>query len=71
MNYNQSKNTRANRNVTITPHGGAPFYKFNLKMPIELSAYIEEEAWRLRLSRTELINKIVTDYAMKHPHDFN
>ena len=71
MSYNHSRNTRINKDVTMTPHGEAPFYKINLKMPVELSAYIEEEAWRLRLSRTELINRIVADYAAKHPHDFN
>jgi len=71
MKYNHSRNTRINKDVAVTPHEGAPVYRFNLKMPVELSAYIEEEAWRLRLSRTELINRIVADYAAKHPHDFN
>ena len=54
---------------TVTPRSGAPYYKINLKMPLELSAYIEEEAWRQRLTRTELINRILKSYMEEHPHE--
>lgn len=54
---------------TVTPRSGAPYYKINLKMPLELSAYIKEEAWRQRLTRTELINRILKSYMEEHPHE--
>ena len=54
---------------TVTPRSGAPYYKINLKMPVELSAYIEEEAWRQRLTRTELMNRILKSYMEEHPHE--
>ena len=54
---------------TVTPRSGKPYYKINLKMPLEMSAYIEEEAWRQRLTRTELINRILKSYMEENPHE--
>lgn len=56
-------------NEAATPKGGAPYYRFNLKLSPELGGYLEEESWRLRLSRTELINRILKAYKEEHPHE--
>ena len=51
-----------------TPTHGAPFYRLNLKLSPELDGYLRDEAWVRRMSRTELVNKILLAYAKENPH---
>ena len=51
-----------------TPTHGAPFYRLNLKLSPELDGYLRDEAWVRRMSRTELVNQILTAYAKENPH---
>lgn len=55
-------------NGNATPSHGAPFYRVNLKLSPELDGYLRDEAWIRRMSRTELINRILKAYAEEHPH---
>lgn len=51
-----------------TPTHGAPYYRLNLKLSPELDGYLRDEAWVRRMSRTELVNQILTAYAKENPH---
>ena len=52
----------------VTPVKGAPYYRLNLKLSPELDGYLRDEAWVRRMSRTELVNKILLAYAKENPH---
>lgn len=52
----------------ITPRHGADDVRFNLKISSEAMAYLAEEAHRLRISKTEFINRMIFVYAKKYPH---
>ena len=38
------------------------FYRINLKLPAELGEFIDDEHWRLRLSRNDVIKCIIEGY---------
>ena len=54
--------------LPATPRRNTPHYRFNLKLSAELNAYLEAEAYRLGMSRTELVNRILLAYAKENPH---
>ena len=43
------------------------FYRFSLKLPIECKDYLQEMAWRNRISITEYMTRIVTADMEAHP----
>lgn len=43
------------------------FYRFNLKMPLECKDYLQEMAWRNRISITEYLTRIVLADKDAHP----
>ena len=52
------------------PAAAAPaqeYYRFSLKMPIECRDYLQEMAWRNRITITELITRIIREDMEKHP----
>ena len=51
-----------------TPKRSQPYARMNLKISLELAGYLQEEATRQGMSRTEFINKLLLIYAKEHPH---
>lgn len=44
-------------------------YRFNLKLPGSMKQYLADEAWRRRISITDLLASIIEEYKAAHPHE--
>lgn len=42
-------------------------YRLNLKLSGDLKQYLSDEAWRERISITQLVNKALEEYKTQHP----
>ena len=56
------KDTRDTKNVK-------DIYRLNLKLSGDLKEYLSEEAWRQRISITQLVNNVLETYKSDHPHE--
>lgn len=44
-------------------------YRLNLKLSGDLKDYLADEAWRQRISITQLVNDVLEAYKADHPHE--
>ena len=54
-----SKDSKAARDI----------YRLNLKLSGDLKEYLSDEAWRQRISITQLVNNVLEAYKSDHPHE--
>ena len=54
-----SKDSKAARDI----------YRLNLKLSGDLKEYLSDEAWRQRISITQLVNDVLEAYKADHPHE--
>lgn len=50
--------------------GKEEFYRFNCKMPLDCRDYVQEMAWKNRMSITDFIVKVIHEDMERHP-DWN
>lgn len=49
------------------PQGAKEYYRFNAKLPAECKDYLQEMAWRNRISITEYLARIILADMAAHP----
>ena len=57
-----SKDTQDTRSIK-------DIYRLNLKLSGDLKDYLADEAWRQRISITQLVNDVLEAYKADHPHE--
>lgn len=61
-NISDTKDTRDTRDTK-------DIYRLNLKLSGDLKEYLADEAWRQRISITQLVNNVLEAYKAAHPHE--
>lgn len=59
LDTKDSKDTRSTKDI----------YRLNLKLSGDLKDYLADEAWRQRISITQLVNDVLEAYKADHPHE--
>ena len=64
----EAEDTQGTRDIQSTI-STKDIYRLNLKLSGDLKQYLSDEAWKQRISITQLVNNVLEAYKADHPHE--